>query len=108
MSKRMNMVGGEGSRPQKEVFTPKSWKPVEGCGHNGCGFGDIVASRLLSISGSQFGSMHQEGKDSLPEPQCTNFSASWQMGWGFLWPVLLEFQWETEELSDTGAFSTSL
>ena len=85
MSKRMNMVGGEGSRPQKEVFTPKSWKPVEGCGHNGCGFGDIVASRLLSISGSQFGSMHQEGKDSLPEPQCTNFAASWQMGWGFLW-----------------------
>lgn len=76
MSKRMNMVAGEGSRLQKEVFTPKSWKPIEGCGHDGCGFEDIVASRLLSISGSQFGSMHREGKDSLPEPQCTNFSLS--------------------------------
>lgn len=76
MSKRMNMVGGEGSILQKEVFTSKSWKPIESCGHNGCGFGDIVASCLLSISGSQFGSMHREGKDSLPEPQCTNFSLS--------------------------------
>ena len=27
---------------------------------------------------------------------------------GFLWPVLLEFQWGTEELGDTGALSTSL
>lgn len=36
----------------------------------------IVASHLLSISGSQFGSMHREGKDSLSEPQCTNFSLS--------------------------------
>lgn len=35
-----------------------------------------VASHLLSISGSQFGSRCREGKDSLSEPQCTNFSPS--------------------------------
>jgi len=33
----MNMVGGEGSRLQKEVFAPKNLKPIEGYVHSGCG-----------------------------------------------------------------------
>lgn len=107
----MNMVGRDGSRLQKEVFTPNALTPIESYDQDGCGFGDIEASHLLPISTSQFGRMYWEGKDSLCGSQCTDFYSPLNqlanaLGIikGFLWPVLLQCQWEKEGLCDTGAF----